>query len=103
MSNAIKLILATLCFVCLADMPYGYYQFVRMAGLIGFSVLAYMASQSKNQIEVIVYGTLALVFQPFFKLALGRELWNVVDVIVGAGLIISVFYKSKFENKSKEG
>ncbi|WP_425595438.1 DUF6804 family protein [Polaribacter atrinae] len=25
----------------------------------------------------------------FFKIALGRELWNIVDAIVGIGLILS--------------
>ncbi len=74
-------------------MPYGYYQFVRFAGLIGFAILAYQANQQNKQAEMIVFGALALLFQPFFKIALGRELWNIVDVIVGTGLIISIFIK----------
>ena len=44
---------------------------------------------------MIIYGALALLFQPFFKIALGRELWNIVDVIVGIGLIISLFVDKK--------
>jgi hypothetical protein len=36
---------------------------------------------------MIVYGILAFLFQPFFKIALGREIRNVVDVIVGVGLL----------------
>ena len=39
---------------------------------------------------MIIYGGLALLFQPFFKIALGREVWNIVDVIVGIGLIASL-------------
>lgn len=74
-------------------MPYGYYQFVRFAGLIGFAILAYQANLQNKQAEMIVFGALALLFQPFFKIALGRELWNIVDVIVGTGLIISIFIK----------
>jgi hypothetical protein len=35
----------------------------------------------------VVFVILALLFQPFFKIALGRTLWNIVDVIVGIGLI----------------
>jgi hypothetical protein len=42
---------------------------------------------------------LAILFQPFFKIAFGRELWNVVDVIVAIGLIISMFIKPKKEDK----
>ena len=82
-------------FLCLADMPYGYYQFVRLAGLIGFALLAYQANQEGKQTEMIIYVGLALLFQPFFKIALGRQLWNIVDVVVGIGLLISIFMKPK--------
>ena len=95
MDKAIKIILAILFFLCLADMPYGFYQFVRFAGLIGFAILAYKANQQGRQTEMIIYGGLALLFQPFFKIALGREIWNIVDVIVGIGLLISIFMKPK--------
>lgn len=95
MDRAIKIILSILFFVCLADMPYGYYQFVRFAGLVGFAILAYQANQQDRQTEMIVYGALALLFQPFFKIPLGRQLWNIVDVVVGLGLILSIWIKPK--------
>jgi hypothetical protein len=95
MDKAIKIILAILFFVCLLDMPYGYYQFVRFAGMIGFAFIAYQANQQNKQIEMLIFIGLALLFQPFFKIALGRELWNIVDVIVGVGLLVSVFWKRK--------
>jgi len=95
MDRVIKIFLAILFFICLADMPYGYYQFVRFAGLIGFTILAYQANKQGRQTELIIYGGLALLFQPFFKIALGREIWNVVDVIVGIGLLISIFMNPK--------
>lgn len=86
----IKLVLTILLFLCLLDMPYGFYQFVRFTALIGFGILAYKANEQKKQTEMIIYGALALLFQPFFKIALGREIWNIVDVIVGIYLISSV-------------
>ncbi len=95
MNNAIKIVLAILFFLCLADMPYGFYQFVRFAGLIGFAILAYQANQQGRQTDMIIYGGLALLFQPFFKIALGRQMWNIVDVVVGIGLLISIFMKQK--------
>lgn len=95
MNKIIKIGLAILFFLCLADMPYGYYQLVRFIGLIGFAILAYQANQRNKQKEMIIYGGLALLFQPFFKIALGREIWNIVDVVVGIGLLISIFIKPK--------
>ena len=95
MNNAIKIVLAILFFLCLADMPYGYFQFVRLLALVGFCILAYHSNQQGRTIEMIIYAVLALLFQPVFKIALGREMWNVVDVIVGIALIISIFIKPK--------
>ena len=95
MINTIKIGLAILFFICLADMPYGYYQFVRFIALVGFAILAYKANEQGKKTEAIIYVCLAILFQPLIKIALGRELWNVVDVIVGIGLIASIFIKQK--------
>ena len=87
----IKVVLVIFLFLCLLDMPYGFYQFVRFVALIGFGILAYKANEEDKNTEMIIYGALALLFQPLFKISLGREIWNVVDVIVGIGLIGSLF------------
>ena len=82
MDKAIKIILAILFFICLAELPYGFFQFVRFAALVGFAVLAYQANEKENKTEMIIYICLAVLFQPLIKISLGREIWNVVDVIV---------------------
>ena len=91
----IKIILSVIFLLCLLQMPYGYYQAVRFVGMLGFVLLAYFSNQQNHKVEVIIYIALALLFQPFLKVALGRVVWNVVDVIVGIGLIISIFMRSK--------
>ena len=72
MEKIIKILLAVLFFLCLADMPYGFYQFVRFAGLAGFVMLPYQAYIQGRQTDMIIYGGFALLFQPFFKITLGR-------------------------------
>lgn len=94
-SNLIKIGLAILFFLCLLDMPYGFYELVRFLALVGFVALAYEENQNNNSTAVFVYIALALLFQPFFKIALGRELWNVVDVIVAVGLLATLFISPK--------
>lgn len=79
-------------------MPYGYYQFVRFAGMLGFALLAYFSFEQKKNTEVIIYVALALLFQPFIKVALGRTVWNVVDVVVAVGLIGSLFINRKIKD-----
>jgi hypothetical protein len=95
MSTIIKLVLSILFFLCLINLPYGFYQIVRFAALIGFAILAYKAKQQNNKDELIVYIALALLFQPFLKISLGRQLWNIIDVIVAVLLLISIFLKPK--------
>ena len=99
-SSLIKTILSILLFLCLLDMPYGFYQLVRFAALVGFGVLAYDAHKKNNMTLVVVYAALALLFQPFIKIALGRMLWNIVDVVVGVFLLISLLIKKELH---KEG
>lgn len=93
--SIIKVLLSIIFLLCLLEMPYGYYQVVRFAGMLGFTLLAYFSYQQKQNISVIIYIALALLFQPFIKVALGRTGWNLVDVIVSAGLIISLFARPK--------
>ena len=93
MVTLIKIILSVLFFSCLLDLPYGYFQLVRFVALMGFGILAYSSIEKGNNMEVIIYASLAILFQPLIKLPLGRQLWNVIDVIVGLGLIVSIFIR----------
>jgi hypothetical protein len=80
-------------------MPYGFYQLVHFIALIGFGILANQAYLQEKRTEMIIYVALVLLFQPFLKVSLGRELWNIVDVIVGIGLFASIF---RNKNRSKK-
>lgn len=91
MEKLLKIILAILLLLCLLEMPYGYYQFVRFVSMASFAYLAYLANERNNKNELFLYIALALLFQPFFKTALGRTIWNIVDVITAIGLLISAF------------
>lgn len=95
MINSIKITLSILFLLCLARMPYGYYQFVRFLAFVGFVVLAYKIINESNKTELIIYCALALLFQPFIKISLGRQMWNFIDVIVAIGLITSIFFNAK--------
>ena len=93
--TSIKITLAILFFLCLMDMPYGFYELVRFLALVGFVILAFVSSKQENKTSVVIYIALAILFQPIFKIALGRTIWNVVDVIVGIGLVLTIFNSSK--------
>ena len=92
--NFLKLLLAAMLLLCLAPMPYGYYILVRFVAMVFFAVMAYNFVEKQNIPFAIIFGSLALLFQPFMKIGLGRVMWNIVDVII-AILLIVLCYRSE--------
>lgn len=97
-NKSIEITLAVLLILCLAPMPYGYYQLVRFVAMVVFSIMAFNYYKEKKNELSIIFGALALLFQPFLKVALGRMMWNVVDVAV-ALLLIALYWKDKMNMK----
>ena len=95
----IKIVLSILFVVCLFDWSYGYYELVRFLGMVGFGILAY-DNYENNKTWFVIWLSSAILINPIFKIALGRELWNIVDIIWAILLIVSIFIKT--ENKKNE-
>lgn len=93
--SQLKLILAALLLLCLFHMPYGYYEFIRFAAMVSFAIMAYQYAEKDKGPLAMTFGVLALLFQPLFKIALGRAMWNVVDVVVAIGLVLLWFKEQK--------
>ncbi len=68
--------------LCLFQMPYGYFQLVRFMALVIFAYLAFLEYKAQNIDRMVLFIALAILFQPFAKIALGRMIWNIVDVAV---------------------
>ena len=92
--NLVKISLSILFLLCLLDWQYGFYQLVRFLGMIGFGILAYNEYEENKNWFVVWISSLILI-NPFFKIALGRELWNIVDVIWVILLLFSIYKKNK--------
>ena len=85
------LFLAVILLLCLAPMPYGYFILVRFIAMVVFGYMAFQYFKQKKDVLTWTFVTLALLFQPFAKITLGRLVWNIVDVIVALGLVILFF------------
>jgi len=70
-----------------SGLPYGYFQLVRFIAMIGFGVLTFKEYDRENKQLAFIYGALAILFQPIFKISLGRDIWNIVDVVVASNSI----------------
>lgn len=90
--------LVPLLLLCLAPMPYGYYQLVRFVAMASFAYLSYDSFKAGKEGLGVTFAALAILFQPFFKIALGRVMWNVVDVVVAIGLIYLLVITKRSKN-----
>jgi hypothetical protein len=81
--------------LCFFHLPYGYYQLERFLVMIGFTILAYRSHEEGDNNEAIIYGCLALLFQPLIKIALGRQIWNIVNIVIIIGLVITILWQPK--------
>ena len=99
----VPLYLSAVLLLCLAPMPYGYYTLVRILATVVFGLYAYKCYQAKKEGMTWGFVTLALLFQPFAKVGLGRTLWNVIDVIVAIGLIVLFFWEWNERKKVEKG
>ena len=59
-----------------------------------FAYLAYCEYKNGHVDRMILFIVLAILFQPFAKIALGRVIWNIVDAIVD-GYLISLVIQNK--------
>lgn len=96
----LQIILIIILLLCLAPMPYEYYTLVRFMSMVVFGVMAYKYYQVKKEGLAIVFGVLVLLFQPFIKIALGRTMWNVVDIATAVLLITTLTIKDWKINKN---
>ena len=89
----IKLGGVAILLLCLLPLPYGVYMIARVAIMILGVYLALDYLSHKNKTLAITFAVVALIFQPFLRIPLGRELWMIVDVAVALLLIVLVAKK----------
>lgn len=91
----INISLITLLVGSFFSMPYGYYQAVRVFGIIGFSILAYDAHKNNLVMLAFVYGIAAILFNPIIKIAFDKNVWHVIDIILAIVIIVDLIKKNK--------
>ena len=97
--NIALLIAAAFLFVALFDgWPYGFFTLLRFVVFAISAYVAWMAYEAQKEKWVWIFGFLAVLFNAFIVIHLDREIWSVIDLIVGVFMIVSVFVL-KLEHK----
>ena len=94
------IILVIMLLLCLAPMPYGYFMLVRFVMMVACGAMAYHYYLDHKTVAAWIFGALALLFQPIYKIALGRELWNVIDVLAAVLFIVMFVMEKRLANKT---
>jgi len=62
--------------------------------MIGFGVLSY-SCYKKNKNWFIIWLSSAILINPIFKIAIGKELWNIIDIVWAILLLTSLLIEYK--------
>ena len=93
-TQKIQLAGASLLLLCILPLPYGFYTIVRIVTTIISAYLAYEYYTQHKKGLAITFSIVAVLFQPFIKFTLGREIWLIVDILVG-GFLLALVFKDK--------
>lgn len=105
MSLRVLSALVTIGFLLVAiffRLPYGFYTMLRFVVTIYCGYVAYTFYKlydGKNYLYVL-YGMLAILFNPIIPIHLDRESWQIIDLLMVILLIIPFLF-SNFRNKDK--
>ena len=83
----LKIIIAVALLLCLFPLPYGYYELVRLGGMVCFAVLAYRSYQQKQEEWTVAYAALALLFPVFLFCATQDRFYGQLDTVLSRRVI----------------
>lgn len=102
---------AAFLLIGIADMPIGYYTFLRIVICLSSGVIAYgcYSLEEKINFGVALFGVISLLFNPIFPVYLhDKEIWTTIDILsaisfVGAGIYLNKKLKDdRKEHKNNE-
>ncbi|WP_071946396.1 DUF6804 family protein [Halomonas aestuarii] len=100
MPLAVIYIAAAMLIFGAAPMPYGYYTLLRLVATIVFAWAAFETYGRKKQYLPWIFGLLALLFNPFVKIYLPKEIWAFIDI--GAGFLLLMTKQNIYKMKKEK-
>ena len=80
---------------CLFEMPYWYYELLRIFGTIGFVYLAYQDHKAKLKYTPQIFVAAAILLNPIIKISFGRGTWQIFDLILIMLLLVTLLFEKK--------
>jgi hypothetical protein len=94
-----RIVVSIMLLLSLISFPYDYYQILRLFTTTIAAYCAVLAHRQNKESWTWAFSTIALLFNPFLPVKLGRDLWKFADIIVALILIVSIKYFSELTSK----
>jgi hypothetical protein len=82
--------------IALANLPYGYYQLLRIVVSGSAMWIAYSFHRHSSIIGAFVFGAIAIIFNPIAKIHMEREVHSVVNVLTALALVIGLLLQQRW-------
>lgn len=93
-----RLIACGLLLLALADLPHGYYSFLRIVITIIAGLNTFILLDGGNKILFYIFISIAILFNPFIPIYLNKATWAPIDVLAGLFFLVTVFLKTTDDN-----
>ena len=84
-----------------SSLPYGYFLFLKVAAFAGMIYLAYLSANIGAEVSsikyYIIFGCIAVLYNPFLSVHLPREMWTFVNLATVA--VLGHFYLYGYSNR----
>lgn len=90
----LPLVIATILFISIAELPYGFYTFMRIVVPLLSAIYLFFAYMFKDEFSLMLIPNIIIVilWNPILPIYLDKETWVVIDAIAGISQIVMAFY-----------
>ncbi|MDU1905995.1 MAG: DUF6804 family protein [Dysgonomonas sp.] len=93
-------ICAVILFIGVADLPIGYYTFLRIVISIGAGIVCYQEWENPSKNWLIIFGAILILFNPVMPVYLNNKaLWIPLDIITGIIFVVKALSYKKSEKE----
>jgi hypothetical protein len=95
-----RLIAAGLLLLAIAPLPYGYYQFLRIAITLIAGINAFHVYHQKGQWPFLIFLGIAILFNPLLPIYLDKDSWTPIDLITAIFFGFMALAQHRDENEA---
>lgn len=95
LDTGLCIVVATMAFSASGTHPYSYFMLLRWFACVMAGYLSWRLYQSKRSGLAVLFGIVAIVFNPIAPIRFSRATWEPIDLIAGVIFLIGAFLTGK--------